>query len=229
MSWRPFVSRRFSRYSSKGLVDSPWSGGAVGWPGCSGGILRDFLPGSFGDQSWDENSRPSFQTSYRCQLGSRCAVPPGHRDERGATHVSAKTRSCREGEIVFRQGEPGGRFFIIESGNMEIVREEPDRPPQRRGTRSAGTSFGELALLNHTPRTATVRCLTPVNVVMFSREDFHALAGSFHSFREHILDQVAHLVTNAGGSRAGGDNASASAPVEFLSTKVTALSPALTL
>ena len=99
----------------------------------------------------------------------------------------------RAGDTIVRQGEFADRFYIIESGEVEIVQQEGEKPEKRLGVRSAGDSFGELAILNHIPRTATVRCLTPVNVVMFSRADFHALLGSFHSFRAHILDQVAHL------------------------------------
>ncbi len=84
----------------------------------------------------------------------------------------------RPGEIIIRQGEIGDRFYIIESGEVEIVQQDPGKPEKRLGTRSTGESFGELALLKHLPRTATVRCLTPVNVVMFNRRDFDTLGAA---------------------------------------------------
>ncbi len=43
------------------------------------------------------------------------------------------------------------------------------------------------------PRTATVRCLTSVDVVMFNRSDFHALMGSYGIFRAHMDREVAAL------------------------------------
>lgn len=101
----------------------------------------------------------------------------------------------RPGDAIIRQGEMGDRFYVIESGEVEIVHQKPGQPETRLGTRTAGDSFGELALVKHSPRTATVRCVTPVNVLVFKRADFQALVGSFHFFRAHILDQVAHLAT----------------------------------
>lgn len=101
-----------------------------------------------------------------------------------------------EGEIVFRQGEAGDRFFIIESGEVEILREEPGQPMRRLGTRSAGSSFGELALLKQIPRTATIRCLTPVNVVAFSRLDFLTISSSYQPIRSLMEQEATALFEN---------------------------------
>jgi len=101
-----------------------------------------------------------------------------------------------EGEIVFRQGEAGDRFFIIESGEVEILREEPGQRMRRLGTRSAGSSFGELALLKQIPRTATIRCLTPVNVVAFSRLDFLTISSSYQPIRSLMEQEATALFEN---------------------------------
>jgi NADH dehydrogenase len=90
------------------------------------------------------------------------------------------------GDIIIRQGELGNRFYVIESGEVEILREEPSLPLQRLATRSAGESFGEVALLRDTPRTATVRCLTAVNVISFTRGDFRSLVASHKVFRTQV-------------------------------------------
>ena len=71
-----------------------------------------------------------------------------------------------------------------------MVREEPDAPPKRLGVLGPGTSFGEIALLKDTVRTATVRCLTPVNVVKVSRRDFATLVKSHAVFRG-VVEQAA--------------------------------------
>jgi len=99
----------------------------------------------------------------------------------------------REGDVIVRQGEIGNHFYIIESGQVEVIREDPGEPPKCLGVRGAGTSFGEIALLNDTPRTATVRCLTPVDVVKFARQDFLTLTRSHDAIRG-LLEKEAQAI-----------------------------------
>jgi NADH dehydrogenase len=99
----------------------------------------------------------------------------------------------QQGDTIIRQGEIGDRFYIIESGEVEILRESPGIPDELLSTRSAGDSFGELALLQDVARTATVRCLTPVNVISFNRKDFLQLTGSSHLFKTHMKNELAIL------------------------------------
>ncbi|MGH7208958.1 MAG: FAD-dependent oxidoreductase, partial [Nitrospiraceae bacterium] len=99
----------------------------------------------------------------------------------------------REGDVIVRQGEIGNHFYIIESGQVEIIREDPGEPPKSLGIRGAGTSFGEIALLKEVPRTATVRCLTPVDVVKFARRDFLTLTRSHDAIRG-LLEKETHAI-----------------------------------
>ena len=59
------------------------------------------------------------------------------------------------GEILMRQGEPGDRFVVIDSGELEVTVD--DVPIQRLGH---GAGVGEIALLRRSARTATVTAIT---------------------------------------------------------------------
>ena len=68
------------------------------------------------------------------------------------------------GTLVFRQGDPGDRFYVIADGEVEIE-------GKRHGP---GGFFGEIALLKDVPRTATVTAVTGVRLLALEREEFIA-------------------------------------------------------
>jgi CRP-like cAMP-binding protein len=71
------------------------------------------------------------------------------------------------GADVVRQGEHGERFYVIESGEAEVLLD--GYPIGRLG---AGSEFGERALLRGSARTATVRAVTPLALQTLDRWDF---------------------------------------------------------
>jgi MFS family permease len=73
------------------------------------------------------------------------------------------------GEVIFRQGDPGDRFYITAEGEVEIVVDE--RPPVVVGP---GGYFGEIALLGSIPRTATARARTEVELYALDGDEFVA-------------------------------------------------------
>ena len=71
------------------------------------------------------------------------------------------------GEIVFRQGDHGDRFYIVDSGEIEI--EVDGREANVLG---AGDHFGEIALLRDIPRTATARARKETELYALDRDAF---------------------------------------------------------
>jgi len=70
-------------------------------------------------------------------------------------------------EIVFREGGEGDEFYAIEDGEVEVLKGE-----QRVTTLGPGGYFGEIALLQNVPRTATIRTLTAVRLQRLERTPF---------------------------------------------------------
>jgi CRP-like cAMP-binding protein len=81
------------------------------------------------------------------------------------------------GEVLFEEGEPGDAFYIVFKGAVEISKARPDGTTERLAVRRAGEGFGEMALLNDAPRSASARAAGPAQLMMVSREDFHELLG----------------------------------------------------
>jgi predicted MFS family arabinose efflux permease len=74
---------------------------------------------------------------------------------------------ARAGEEIIRKGDHGDRFYVVDSGEVEVVLD--GQPARREG---AQTYFGEIALLRDVPRTATVRAATDVALYALDRDDF---------------------------------------------------------
>jgi CRP-like cAMP-binding protein len=78
------------------------------------------------------------------------------------------------GDTVFEQGDLGDRYFVIESGEVEVVGDG-----RRIATLGPGQAFGEIALLKREPRTATVRAITPLGLHAIRPEHFLAVVLGF--------------------------------------------------
>ncbi|MCR6630365.1 MAG: cyclic nucleotide-binding domain-containing protein [Magnetospirillum sp.] len=83
------------------------------------------------------------------------------------------------GDYIIRQGEQPSSFYVIEHGEVEVVRSSPEKPEgEVIAVIGAGNFFGEQALLNNQPRTASVRARTPVEVVVMGRNVFTTVSQS---------------------------------------------------
>ncbi len=82
-----------------------------------------------------------------------------------------KREAFDSGEVIIRQGEVGDKFYIIESGVVDVSGEK-DGVPFKGVTLAPGDFFGEVALLTGAPRNATVIAREPVEVFTLAKEHF---------------------------------------------------------
>jgi CRP/FNR family cyclic AMP-dependent transcriptional regulator len=90
------------------------------------------------------------------------------------------------GDQVVAEGRAGYEFFVVVDGQVSVT-----RAGHEIATLGPGDYFGELALLDRSPRTATVTTLTPVEAMVLSAQEFDAFLDEVPSVARTILAGVA--------------------------------------
>jgi CRP-like cAMP-binding protein len=93
---------------------------------------------------------------------------------------AAAVRLYRRGERIVTQGQPGDSFFILVKGRVSVSILSPEGREIVLSTLSAGDHFGEMALLDEAPRSATVTAVERSELAVLTREAFfELLKGNF--------------------------------------------------
>lgn len=96
--------------------------------------------------------------------------------------AGAPLRSYKAGEVIFREGDPAEELFIIKSGTVEI----------RLGNRLLDTLsdlsiFGEMALIDHGPRSATAVAITDATLVPVAEKQFLLMVSRTPYFALNVM------------------------------------------
>lgn len=83
-----------------------------------------------------------------------------------------RTRDLGAGEILFRKGDPGNQLYGILEGRLRVSGVGEDGEEVIFGLLDPGEVFGEIALLDSSPRSATVEALEPTRLLSLHREEF---------------------------------------------------------
>jgi CRP/FNR family transcriptional regulator, cyclic AMP receptor protein len=93
------------------------------------------------------------------------------------------------GKVLCKEGQVGQEFFVIIEGKVEVTRQG-----KRVATRGGGEFFGEIALLEQTPRMATVTAKTPLRFFVLTRKDFRNLVSQNPNVERKVLRALARRV-----------------------------------
>jgi CRP-like cAMP-binding protein/ferredoxin len=89
------------------------------------------------------------------------------------------------GQVICRQGEAADSFYLVRIGFVKVSEDRPGGELVL-AYLARGGYFGEIALLNRTPRTATCTALDHVEAVRISREDFELMLERFPDIRARL-------------------------------------------
>jgi CRP/FNR family transcriptional regulator, cyclic AMP receptor protein len=104
----------------------------------------------------------------------------------------ARTADVPKGELLTREGEPGDDFFVIEKGKARVTLEG-----KKLAVLGPGEFFGEMALLDQGPRSATVTASSAMRLYVFGAEGFGQLLDGAPDVGKKILRGVAERLRAA--------------------------------
>ena len=99
------------------------------------------------------------------------------------------------GQVLTEEGEPGDRFFVIKAGDADVT-----IGGKRVSRLAAGGFFGEIALLDSLPRTATVTAKTPMVLYAVEGDDFARFLDQNPSVTNKMLKAVSELLRSVEGA-----------------------------
>lgn len=119
-------------------------------------------------------------------------------DQRSLEAVAnaAVEQSYAPGQEIVRQGDTGVGAFIIRSGRAEIVQDHGGQE-HKVGEVKSGDFFGDMALLDEFPRSATVRAVEPTTCLGITRWHFRGLLESHPQIALQMLPVLTRRLRNA--------------------------------
>lgn len=106
-----------------------------------------------------------------------------------------------EGRVLCREGEPAQEFFVIIEGEAEAT-----KGGKQLRTMRDGDFFGEIALLEDVPRTATVTATAPLRFFVLTRQAFWSMVDAMPDVERKILRVLARRVVDSWGDPTTANN-----------------------
>ena len=112
----------------------------------------------------------------------------------GRKELEEVGRLCDEvdlpaGRVLMREGESGDEFYLVLEGSVRV-----DRGGATVATLGPGQFLGEIALVDHGPRTATATCETACRLLVLGHREFNSVMASSQEIRTRVLTALAQRV-----------------------------------
>jgi CRP/FNR family transcriptional regulator, cyclic AMP receptor protein len=117
-------------------------------------------------------------------------------DDAEAQRLSQRLIKRRFGadQIIFHHGDPGGLLYIIIKGKVKITHTTLDGQEAMLAIIGVGDFFGELALLDDSPRSATAEALQETETLTLHREEFIRYISGNPDYALHVLHTLAQHI-----------------------------------
>lgn len=107
---------------------------------------------------------------------------------------SVRRRSYHRGEVIFHQGDPGDTLHLVRSGRVKVVLPAETGDEAVLAILGPGDCFGELALLDGGPRSASVVAMEQVETLVLGRQDFLTFFRSNMEAAVRLIVNLARII-----------------------------------
>jgi len=105
-------------------------------------------------------------------------------------------KSCPTGTVLFREGDEGTTMYVLQSGRVRISKESKDSS-KTLAVLGPGEFFGEMAILNRKPRTATAEVVEAARLLVLDAKTFEAMVLSNVEIAVRLIKKLARRLDNA--------------------------------
>jgi CRP-like cAMP-binding protein len=114
--------------------------------------------------------------------------------ERRKVELAMRLRVCPPDAPVFREGDRDDRLYVILEGRVEVLRGPAKLPPVAPVYLGPGEFFGETALIDDAPRTASVVPVEATRLLSLSRPDFRALCERYPEIGVQVVILLSQII-----------------------------------
>ena len=94
------------------------------------------------------------------------------------------------GDFIIRKGDPPTNFYVVEHGEVEVVRSRDGADGEVVAVLGAGSFFGERALITNRPRAMSIRARTPVEVLVLGKNLFTQMSGALAPLKDALAQTL---------------------------------------
>lgn len=99
----------------------------------------------------------------------------------------AQPESFEENHVIFEEGDPGDKLYLIAKGSVRISKKVPNAGEEALAVLEEGAYFGEMSLVDGAPRSAFAIAHEGVTLFSIGRTEFHSMLRADPDLAYHIL------------------------------------------
>jgi CRP/FNR family cyclic AMP-dependent transcriptional regulator len=111
---------------------------------------------------------------------------------------SCQQRTYSAGTVLIKQGDVGVGLYILTKGRVRVTQEQdPDRAEKDLGVNGPGDVFGEMALLDDLPRSATITAIDDVTALLLPVWEFRTILRNYPDIALKLLGVLSRRLRKA--------------------------------